>query len=359
MSSPPLPRERGPLSAAVIAYMRQGEPLPNPRCDLADRQVLVDDDLHLALWCCYELHHHGFHGVDDQLEWDPDLIRFRRHLEAAFEAALRSECRDESLPSEPEVSLRVISEWSSPPLARTIEAEGTLAQLREFAIHRSGYQLKEADAHTFGIPRLRGSGRSAMIEIQLDEYGSGRPGEAHSELFADAMGELGLNREFGHYIDRLPGSTLATDNLVELFALNRRLRGALIGHLALFEITSVVPMSRYLAGARRVGGLPALERFYETHVEADVHHGRIASTHMVRGLLADEPELAPDIIFGAVALSRVEYRFAHHLLRSWGEGRSSLFDGGALEPAGTEPSVRLRSAGRNESDSEDLLLRPW
>ena len=130
----------------------------------------------------------------------------------------------------------------------------------EFAIHRSAYQLKEADPHTFAIPRLGGPGRSAMIEIQADEYGGGRPGEAHAELFAAAMTDLGLDATFGHYVDRLPGSTLATDNLVSLFALQRRLRGALIGHLALFEMCSVTPMSRYLAAARRIGEAPNLER---------------------------------------------------------------------------------------------------
>ena len=100
--------------------------------------------------------------------------------------------------------MRVIGEWASPPLAATVEASGTLDQLREFAIHRSAYQLKEADAHTFAIPRLRGSGRSAMIEIQTDEYGSGRPGEAHAELFADAMRELGLPTDFGRFVESMP-----------------------------------------------------------------------------------------------------------------------------------------------------------
>lgn len=293
---------------------------------------LTDDDLHLALWCCYELHHHGFAGVDDDHEWSPTLLGFRSHLEQAFEAALRSEFQEESLPEDPVTALRVIGEWASPPLAATVEASGTIDQLREFAIHRSAYQLKEADAHTFAIPRLRGSGRSAMIEIQTDEYGSGRPGEAHAELFADAMRELGLPTDFGHFVERLPGATLATDNLVEMFGLHRRLRGALVGHLALFEITSVTPMSRYLGAARRIGGLPAVERFYEVHVEADVHHGHLAQDQMVAGVVADEPELAPEIVFGAVALSRVECRFARHLVESWQAGRSSLLGPGRLDP---------------------------
>jgi len=320
--SPSLPTPRGPLSSALLARLTDGDRLVDP--SLRGVDPLTDDDFHLALWCCYELHHHGFEDVEDDREWDPEVVRFRRVLESLFEAALRCEHHAGAVPADPLVALRVISTWAGPPLASTIAAEGELRHLQELAVHRSAYQLKEADPHTWAIPRLSGPGRSAMIEIQADEYGSGVPGEAHSELFAKAMDELGLCSDFGHYIDRLPGTTLATDNLVNLFGLNRRLRGALVGHLALFEMCSVTPMTKYLAAARRVGGLPALERFYEVHVDVDAHHADLALNQMVAGFVADEPDLAEDVIFGAAALAKVEGRFAHQILRAWDDGGSSL-----------------------------------
>lgn len=355
-----LPKSRGPLSSAVIGFLSGDAPPPSPP-EGFDVDVLVDDDFHLALWCCYELHHHGFHGVDDSLEWHPDLLRFRQRLEGAFEAALRDEAHAEQLPTHPATAIRVIGEWSSPPLSSTIAEAGTIEHLREFAIHRSLYQLKEADGHTFGIPRLRGPGRSAFLEIQLDEYGGGRPGEAHSELFAAAMRELGLDDDFGAYLDRIPGVTLATDNLVELFGLNRRLRGALVGHLALFETTSVVPMSRYLEAARRLdqGGLPAVERFYAVHVEADAHHGQLALTKMVDGIVRTEPHLAADVVFGAAALSRVEGRFARYLLDCWEEGRTSLRPpSDASDELVARRRRPMRAAQKRPSPSRGITERP-
>ena len=321
-TAPLLPAPRGPLTRSLFAHLADGAPLLTPLDGSID--VLRDDDFQLALWCCYELHHHGFDAIADDAEWDLQTLAFRSDLEARFEAALRDEHSPSTLPTDPCVALRVIARWAGPPLARTIEAEGTLDQVREFAIHRSAYQLKEADSHTWAIPRLRGRGRSAMIEIQSDEYGAGRPGEAHAEIFAAAMRELGLSDEFGHYVDRLPGTTLATDNLVSMLGLNRRLRGALVGHLALFEMCSVTPMGRYLSAARRLGDLPALERFYAVHVEADAHHGPLALERMVALFAEDEPQLAGDIVFGAAALSRVESRMARSILRAWDDGRSSL-----------------------------------
>ncbi len=320
--APSLPTPRGPISSAIVAHLVDGEPLPVPSGRGID--PLVDDDLHLGLWCCYQLHHHGFDGVDDDAEWDPDVVRFRRTLESLFQAGLRAEHQARAVPTDPSLALRIIATWAGPPLARTVGERGELDHLRELAIHRSAYQLKEADAHTWAIPRLAGPGRSALIEIQADEYGSGRPGDAHAELFADAMAELDLPSDLGHFVDRLPGTTLATDNLVTLFGINRRLRGALVGHLALFEMCSVAPMSQYLRAARRVGGLPALERFYEVHVEADAHHAELAIGRMVGGVVDREPELAADVVFGAASLARVEARFAHHILRAWDDGASSL-----------------------------------
>lgn len=325
--APALPRPRGPLSAAIIGFLAGAAPTGSfdvPfSCD-----ALVDDDLHLALWVCNELHHHGFVGVDDDFEWDTRVLNFRRRLETSFEAALRAEHDPRSLPADPMEALKLIAAWPGPPLARTIEDEPTLERITEFMIHRSAYQLKEADAHTFAIPRLAGRGRSALIEIQMDEYGGGVPGAAHAELFAAAMRELELDDRLGGYIDMLPGTTLATDNLVELFALHRRLRGALVGHLALFEITSVVPMTRYLGAARQLAVSPSLENFYAVHVEADVHHGRLAISDMVAGFISEEPDLAAEMVFGAAALSHVEGRFAGAVLERWHSGTTSL-----LEPA--------------------------
>ena len=113
-------------------------------------------------------------------------------------------------------------------------------------------------------------------------------------------------------------------NLISYFGLHRRWRGALVGHLSAFEMTSVAPMGRYAAAARRFGLPPDATRFYDVHVIADQHHQHVAATDLAGGLAAAEPELAPDIVFGARALMAVEARFTEHLLSAWAAGRSSL-----------------------------------
>jgi len=307
---------------------------------------LVGDDSHLALHCCYELFHDGYHGVDDEWEWEPALLRLRRRLEQRFLAALHADQHRMAPGSTDDIGAAlhqlIASGASTPSPSRFLAEEGTIDQLRELLIHRSIYQRKEADAHTFGIPRLRGRAKSAMVRIQADEYGEGCPERTHAELFATTMARLGLDPTPGAYIDAAPGVTLATDNLATMFGLHRSLRGALVGHLAVFEMTSVVPMSRYAHAIRRLTGDDSAAEFYDVHVKADTVHAVIAAQELAGGFVHDEPDRAADVLFGAAALMNVEARFATHLVEAWRAGRDSLqirhleFGPGHLGPFLTE-----------------------
>jgi hypothetical protein len=292
---------------------------------VTDVDALTDDDFSLALYLCYEVHYRGM--TDDNWEWDVDLLRFRAELERVFEARLRDEVAPVEFPRPFDVTTALdetIRSSSGPSLSTYLLETGTLEQFREFCVHRSAYQLKEADPHTFGIPRLSGEAKAAMVAIQHDEYGSGEAAAMHSTLFANTMNALGLDATYGSYVEVLPGVTLATVNLVSMFALHRRWRAALVGHLAVFEMTSVAPMRRYSQALERLGIGPGGRRFYDVHVTADKIHAQIARDRMVTGLIRAEPDLAPDLLFGVAALLMLEERFATHLLDAWADNRSSL-----------------------------------
>jgi hypothetical protein len=315
-----LPEPRGAVTEFLLAA------LPGPVASLpAAPSPTSDEDLQLALYLCYELHYRGLPGVDDGWEWQPSLLTLRAALEREFEAQLR---RDVPVPL-PERSidleLRAIEDADeAPSLSRHLEREGTLEQFLEFVVHRSAYQLKEADPHSWALPRLHGGPKAAMVEIQADEYGGGDPRRIHAVLFARAMDALGLDSRYGAYVDHLPAVTLATVNLMSVFGLHRRLRGAIVGHLALFEMTSAIPNRRYANGLRRLGFDGDALEFYDEHVVADAVHENVAAVDLAGGLARQDPTLARDILWGAAALVELEGRFARHLLDSWAAGDGSL-----------------------------------
>ncbi|MDX6610577.1 MAG: hypothetical protein QOF85_2502 [Solirubrobacterales bacterium] len=296
---------------------------------------LADDDLQLALYLCFELHYRSFPSVEDEWEWSPGLLAIRAALERAFFSALNSSLSSrffahtsnnhEVSPEEVGDALfRLEAEDDGPALSRYIERKATLEQLREFVVHRSLYQLKEADPHSWAIPRITGAAKTALLEVQGDEYGGGRAERMHSALFAKTMRALRLDDSENAYLSHVPGSTLATVNLMSAFGLRRSHRGAIVGHLAMFEMTSAGPNRRYGNAMRRFGFDAEATDFYDEHVEADAVHENIAAYDLAGGLARAEPELAADIIFGARALLYLEARFAARLLSAWEAGETSL-----------------------------------
>ncbi|MYU20630.1 iron-containing redox enzyme family protein [Streptomyces sp. SID8352] len=318
---PPLPTPRGPLSAAVAAYLL-GTGLP-PAPGAVGAAPAYGDDLQLALYLCYEPHYRGFAGVSPALEWDPALLLFRAALEDRFLSALRADARVHGEVADAVGDL-LVEPADGTGVSHFLSDGGERWQVREYAAQRSLYHLKEADPHAWVLPRLRGRAKAAMAAVEFDEYGGGRAERVHARLFAELMTDLDLDPAYGRYLDAASAECLATVNLMSLCGLHRSLRGALVGHFAAVEITSS-PGSRRLARAmRRTGAGPAAERFYDEHVEADAVHEQIVRHEVIGGLLDEEPWLAPDVVFGLDATGHLEDRFGARLLADWRAGRSSL-----------------------------------
>ena len=346
------PATRGPVSTELLAALGRNDfpdhlPTLESAVDAALRateDILYDDDLQLALLCLYELHYAGIEGVDDRWEWHPALVAVRSRIEAAFEDRLRRGIElagielagigrgDAGIEDRPissaqgvaEALFRMAEGGDGPSVSDFVARKATLEQAREFLVHKSIYQLKEADPHTWAIPRLPGRAKAAMVEIQADEYGGGRAGRMHSELFARTMEGAGLEAAFGHYVDVLPAITLASVNAMSLFGLQRRLRGAIVGHLAIYEMTSSLPNAKYARGFRRLGFDSPVTDYFDEHVEADAVHEQIAGRDLAGGLVESDPRLAADVFFGAAAVCLLDELVGAWQLGAWREGRSSL-----------------------------------
>ncbi|MGY1604441.1 iron-containing redox enzyme family protein [Geodermatophilus sp. SYSU D00815] len=327
-----LPEPRGPLTSALVADLAGGTTLTPATLAVAERvaaasaQPLLDDDLQVALAVCYELHYRGFDGVAESWEWDPELLRLRALLEGAHTRALRALVGPLEVTGEPvdRQLTALIAADDSPSLSSYLSKKASLEQYREYLALRSVYHLKEGDPHTFAVPRLSGRAKSAMVEIQADEYGGGAAERMHSELFAGMMRDLGLDTTYGALWDDAPAIAFALVNTMSLFGLHRRWRGAALGHLAAVEMTSSEPSRRLSAGLRRLGFDERTTVFYDEHVEADAVHEQIASVDMCGSLVADDPGLAGDVLFGAACALAVDGLTARELIAAWEAGRSAL-----------------------------------
>jgi hypothetical protein len=91
-------------------------------------------------------------------------------------------------------------------------------------------------------------------------------------------------------------------------------------------MTSCVPNRRYGDGLRRLGVGPDALAYFDEHVEADAVHEAVAANDLAGSLVAAEPQLEDDVLFGARALCVVEATVAERLIAAWRAGRSSLLE---------------------------------
>jgi hypothetical protein len=186
------------------------------------------------------------------------------------------------------------------------------------------YHLKEGDPHAWAIPRLMGTAKAAFVAVEFDEYGAGQGPRLHQQLFADLLSAAGLDSTYLAYVDAVPAEALAAVNLMSLFGLHRSLRGAAIGHFASTEITSPPGSRRMVQALQRMGAPSACIGFYSEHVEADAVHEQVVRIDVVGDLVAREPHLDADVVFGMRAHAAVENRLAGKLMESWRRDQTSL-----------------------------------
>ncbi len=276
-----------------------------------------EDDA-LTLWVLHELHYRGFAGVDERWEWQASTIGLRTELERDLEASLRARRPEPVVSGDLVVDLlQVLADDESPSLARHVQRRATREQTLQLLRQRSLYHLKEADPTSWVIPRLSAGPKAALLEIQFDEYGNGDPGRLHHRLFQVGIAALGLDSGYGAYVDEAVVEVLEQNNVLSMFGLQRRLRGAALGHLAAFEGTSSLPSRQLAQGLRRLDFPEAMATYYDEHVEADAVHEQLALRDICVALVAAEPDLYDDVLLGAWACTDLEARTAAAMLSLW------------------------------------------
>ncbi|EFQ84765.1 hypothetical protein HMPREF0063_10106 [Aeromicrobium marinum DSM 15272] len=304
-----------------------GHLFPSLRSDGRETAVPVTvepDSTHdeqLALWVLYELHYRGFDDVSAELEWEPWVLTVRQQLEASFEQRLRSTCvvPDGLDPAAPvgETLFALVDAHPGTSVAAHVGGRADLATVEDLLRQRSLYHLKESDPVAWSVPRLPPAAQARLMELQFDEYGAGDPDRLHASLFARGLRQAGLDDAYGAYVGETTVEALEQNNAMSLFGLHRRHLGAAMGHLAAFEASSSLPSRRMAKGLRRVGITGDLAAYYDEHVEADAVHEQLAARGICGALVAEQPELAPDVLWGAQVCLDLEHRFAEAMLSRW------------------------------------------
>ena len=325
-----LPDPRGPLSTALFADLLGGTLSPATIAQ-ADRTAasgagaFSDDDLQISLAVCYELHYRGFDGVSEDWEWDPALIGLRAGLERRHLAALRELVGPLPTSGDPvdRQLTALIAADDGPSLSSYMAKQGTLEQWREYLTLRSVYHLKEGDPHTFAVPRLSGRTKSAMVEIQADEYGGGSPQRMHSELFAGLMRDLELDAGYGGLWNEAPAVAFASVNTMSLLGCTAAGGVPRSATWPAVEMTSSEPSRRYRPAC--AGSASASGRRCST---TSTWRPTPCTNRSPRSTCAahwwpTSPSCCADVLFGAACSLAMDGVAAGHLLGASEDGRAA------------------------------------
>ena len=328
MPSADLPTPRGPITRWLFSHLRGGAAGPRPEVTVADAGT--DDDLQLALYCCYELHYRGFRGVDPELEWDLDVL------------ALRADARGRasSPTSKPSVDTwrRRRPAGAEPPAgAGQRRATGRRCRPRceQAALDGAGAGVLHPPlgvpaqgsrpAH-LGDPPLAGRGEGgARSRSRPTSTATAMPAPMHAELFADTMRALGARPDLRRLPRppprRHPGHDqpdLAVRPAPPLARRAGRPPRPVRDDLGRPD----GPLRRRPRAARR------RRRGPRASTRCTSRRTRSTSTSRSSGwsvaCCATNRSSPATSCSAPTALTEVEGRFADHLRTSWREGRSSL-----------------------------------
>ena len=90
-----------------------------------------------------------------------------------------------------------------------------------------------------------------------------------------------------------------------------------MGHLAAFEASSSVPSRKIAAGIERVGLPDTVAAYFHEHVEADAVHEHVASSDICGAMVAEDPSLREDVLFGAASCLFLDAVSGAELLERW------------------------------------------
>ena len=249
----------------------------------------------------------------------------------------------------------------APSVSSFIEREATAEQLLEFMVHRSAYQLKEADPHSWALPRLWGRPKAAMVEVQADEYGNGRehghPRRAVRARDGGGRARLHLRRLPGPDPGRDPGDRqpdVAVRPAPAAARRDRRSSGAVRD-----DVLGAEPPLRHGPAAARLSARTRACSSTSTSSPTRCTRASRRSTWPA-GSPRRTRGSGADMLWGASALLEIDGRWARHVMHAW-EGDSSSPAPGARRRVivtGVARPVRRRWGAKADHVVRPVAERP-
>jgi pyrroloquinoline quinone (PQQ) biosynthesis protein C len=253
--------------------------------------------------------------------WDPhwqratdETDRLRRCLEEMWieSERIRLQPQLEDLPSVEGFEAWAVSLCQSHasnvqhPLFAFLRDRATFAQLREFILQETPFDIYFGDIIAMMLPALVDGAKAELATNLWDEMGRGVPARMHRRLRLDMMAALGIAPD-AHLaeLSRFCVEELRLANAYLHAVTDRSLLLQAIGMLLTTELMVPGRLDQQIQGWRRVGLKDEQMQYLLEHTIVDPIHAHGWMENVVKPLLRARPELMPELVIGM--LRRLDY----------------------------------------------------
>jgi len=267
----------------------------------------AEQQLHRVLYCLYA----GRVAVPWTKGWrNLDDCRFdelRRILETAWDRHDRHKLSG-ALGSLPPVA--TFAQWAaaycqghrsnvSHPLFAYLRDKATFAQLREFIVQESPFDIHFGDILAMMLPGVYGRAKSEFSRNFWDEMGRGEAALMHRQLRQDMTRLLDVPDDiYLNGVERFRVAELRLANMYFNAVSNRSLLPQAIGMMLATELMVPGRLDQQIMGWRRVGMRDADMAYLLEHTVVDVEHAKGWMDEVVLPMLQCDSTLMADIVLG-------------------------------------------------------------
>jgi pyrroloquinoline quinone (PQQ) biosynthesis protein C len=298
-------------SSTVWSLLLGAGVMPNHTFAGADPRAELE--AHRLLYMMYARHFAAPWDAHWQRTTDQDAV-LRRSLEGLWDASERARLQPylENLPSVedfPRWALELCRAHSSNvqhPLFAFLRDQASYAQLREFILQETPFDIYFGDIIAMMLPALTDGAKAELAGNLWDELGRGEPARMHRRLRLDMMAALGIPADVHvRDVSRFCVEELRLANAYLHAVSDRSLFTQAMGMLLTTELMVPGRLEEQILGWRRVGLKDDQMQYLIEHTVVDPLHAHGWMENVVRPLLREQPHLMPEIVLGMVR--RLEY----------------------------------------------------
>lgn len=276
--------------------------------ELQDRES--KEQVHYVLSCLYELNFISSGNPAARNQYNLFLLRIKSDIEQAWERSMLPTLRK----LVEELQTRNNSESFCTAFTAQVAAhvaanhrlfdflanEANRDQIQSLFHHDASLNMRFFDVIALAAVGSNSQIRSEIAKNLWDEAGNGNQVNAHTTRFGNLLHSMKNSFDKHSALNSLSWEGLAGYNLFSYLAINRKNYAALIGCLAATELLDPSNYKKLLRGCARTGLTEELDlSYYREHIQIDVDHADGWLNNVIDPLIANDPVLSSDILFGA------------------------------------------------------------